>query len=765
MSLDIGGAETHIVELAAELKRRGIEVIIASNGGVYVSELEAAGIKHFNVPMNRRNVSCMIKSYFLMRKLIKRESPDIVHAHARIPGFICGLLHKTLKIRRTDMVAQVKISSAECKNSETGRRNSGPGRKMKFSFVTTAHWVFELGRGLKYLTNWGEKIIAVSQDIKTYLTENYGVSEGDIFVTINSINTQKFSPDVSGQDIRKEFDIPPDAPVVLTIGRLDEIGTRVGIVAERLIVAAPELSKNIPNLRIIITGKAVMSDGTFEKTLYKKAAEVNAELGYNAVIMTGARTDVEKILAACDLFVGVSRAALEAMATQKPVILAGGEGYIGLFTEDKLDAALKTNFCCRAFPETTKDLLLNDITDFFAKPASETAPLGDFGRKLIIADFSPAKMVDDCIAAYKAAYRPKYNVVMSGYYGFKNVGDEAILQSIYENILEISDDVSITVLSKDPQDTTSRYGYEAVNSFNIFSVFKAIRRSDALISGGGSLLQDVTSTRSLIYYLFIIRMAKVCGKKVMLYANGIGPVRRKDNRRRVARVISGTDVITLRDKASLEELKAMGVKRDDMRVTADPVFTMKGITKEDARAVAGIPQEPFITVSIRNWPNMDNFCDDIASICDYLYENKKREIVFISMHSDRDIGISKKVAGLMKNPSHIIATRLSAQQLIGVVGLSDIVIAMRLHALIFAARMNVPFTSIMYDPKVSAYTNELCMPAAGDVASFDKKTAFEAIMKLLENRDEYAEVLGQKTEKLCNAALEDAKLLVEMLKQ
>ncbi len=90
MGLDIGGAETHIVELAKELKKRGYDVIIASNGGVYVPEVEAAGIRHYCVPMNRRKVFAIWKSYRLMKQIIEKERTDIVHAHARIHGFICG---------------------------------------------------------------------------------------------------------------------------------------------------------------------------------------------------------------------------------------------------------------------------------------------------------------------------------------------------------------------------------------------------------------------------------------------------------------------------------------------------------------------------------------------------------------------------------------------------------------------------------------------------------------------------------------------------
>ena len=81
---------------------------------------------------------------------------------------------------------------------------------MKFPFVTTAHWVFNTGYGLKYITDWGEKTVAVSEDIKTYLMDNYHIPSGDINVTINGIDTEKFSPKTDCEDIKKELGIKDD---------------------------------------------------------------------------------------------------------------------------------------------------------------------------------------------------------------------------------------------------------------------------------------------------------------------------------------------------------------------------------------------------------------------------------------------------------------------------------------------------------------------------------------------------------------------------
>ena len=91
MGMDIGGAETHIVELAKELKKQGHDVAIVSHGGVYVHEISGAGIRHYEAPLHRRSGRDMWRALGVLRRVISQERPDVVHAHARIPAFLCGI--------------------------------------------------------------------------------------------------------------------------------------------------------------------------------------------------------------------------------------------------------------------------------------------------------------------------------------------------------------------------------------------------------------------------------------------------------------------------------------------------------------------------------------------------------------------------------------------------------------------------------------------------------------------------------------------------
>ena len=527
MGLEIGGAETHVVELSKELKKQGYDIIVASNGGVYEKELIDCGIRHYRVPMNQRNLFLMVRSYFLLKHIIKNENVDIVHSHARIPGFICGFLYK----------------------------------RMDFTFVTSAHGVFFTGMGLKYLTNWGKKVIAVSDDIKEYLMQNYKVRNEDILVTINGIDTEKFSPAVSEDTIRKEFGIQDEDQVLLCVSRMDK---SCDLVTRQLLEIASKLKKEMPRLKMLLVG-----GGDVFKELQQQSCNINEAEGEEFIYMTGSRTDVNEFIAVSDVFVGVSRAALEAMASEKPVLLAGAQGYMGIFGKEKLELARENNFCCRGCGNSTSAKLFDDLKLLFLQMNEEQRrELGAYGRKVIFDYYSVTKMANDCIYAYKVATKERkekqYNIIMSGYYGFNNSGDEAILLSMHKNIQALGEQFHIKVLSNKPEETKEKYGVEVVYRFSFMEVLKAIRKCDVLLSGGGSLLQDSTSTRSLMYYLSIIFVAKAMGKKVMLYANGIGPVSGKQNRRIIKLVVNKANLITLREENSYAELMSMGVNEKKM---------------------------------------------------------------------------------------------------------------------------------------------------------------------------------------------------------
>ena len=720
MGLEIGGAETHVVELSLALQRRGWEVLVASNGGVYEKTLEAHGIRHFHVPAHTKSPHKMRQAYSALEQIIRQEKPDVVHAHARIPALLCGLLH----------------------------------RRMGFPFVTTAHWVFRVNPLLRLMTNWGQQTIAVSEDIREYLIRCYDLPVNQIHTTVNGIDTKAFSPEVSGDKIRQEFQIPADAPVVTCVTRLHESRA---LSAALLVSGAPKLAAAIPGLRILVVG-----DGERLEQLSQQAEHVNQTLGYPCVIMTGGRTDVAQLIAAGDLFVGVSRAALEAMSGGKPVLLCGNEGYCGLAREEKAAENLESNYCCRGSRMPTEEELVADVQKLMAMTPQQRTEIGNEGREIVKRDFSLDTMAQDCEAAYDLAMHPKRRVLVSGYYGYDNLGDETILETICSRY---KDQYDLVVLSKQPQQTEKKFGVTAVSRFHMLKVRKAVRNCDLLLSGGGSLLQDRTSTRSLLYYLSVMHLAQRNGKPVMVYANGIGPVRGKRNRKLVVQVLQKVSKITLRDEDSLRELQNMGLKRKDILVTADPVFSLKPQGTEMAAelwAQLGIPKDaPVMGISLRTVSQ--NAAERLAALVDGICADTGYIPVFLCMQPAVDLRSAKTVMERMHTKAYLLPGQLTEQQTMSALGTMQLVISMRLHALVFAAAAGTPVMGFDYDPKVVSLLRTLGMPSLGDVQQLDVERGRQLVADFAARTEEYRERICASAERLRKEEQGNDRILTGLL--
>lgn len=756
MQLDIGGAETHIVELSKALARRGVEVIVASNGGAYEAELKEAGIRHIQVPFHSKNPFCMRKAYALLEQIILENRIDVVHAHARIPAFLCALLHK----------------------------------RYHFRFVTTAHWVFSTRFPYNLLTRWGDRSLAVSDDIKDYLVKNYGVDPEHIRVTINGIDTEKFSKDTDYSAVAEEFDLSPDRTRIVYVSRMD---TDRSLAAHKLIDATLDLWKEIPDLEIVIVG-----GGNDLETIQAEAEAVNVEAGHRLIVTTGSRTDINRFVASGQLFVGVSRAALEAMACEKPAIIAGNEGYIGIFDRDKLQTAIDTNFCCRGCAPTETERLKQDILTVLQAPPERRAALGAFSRETVKKHYSIDTMADDALKMYISiiknskinevmvqefddieAYlvanpirRPggSIDVMISGYYGFHNSGDDSILKSIVDSLCARRPDIKILALSNAPAETKEFYGIDAIHRFNFPRILWNMRRTRLLLSGGGSLIQDVTSDKSLAYYLSIIRLGKAMGAKVMLYANGIGPIRHEKNYGRIQKVLNRVDLITLREPSSLEELRRFGVTEPEILVTADPAFSLVPAGSEETAALvekAGIPKgKPYCGIALRPWkyadPDMEKV---IASVADFVRRKYQIEVLFIPMQESRDLPIAQKTLSYMKETGYLLTNSPTPSQLLGVVGGAEFILGMRLHTLIYAARMGTPVIGLTYDPKVEATMRYIGQEFTESAKQVNPLTLQRYIDEIMKNHDRLCEELKAAGAQSGAKAAENTELALALLER
>ncbi len=312
-------------------------------------------------------------------------------------------------------------------------------------------------------------------------------------------------------------------------------------------------------------------------------------------------------------------------------------------------------------------------------------------------------------------------VVICGAYGLGNAGDEAILKAILIEVRAIAPDDPITVLSRSPKETQARHGVKAVHMFDLAGMLSAMGRARLYLNGGGSLIQDVTSRRSLMYYLFTLSAARRLGCKVMMYGCGIGPVNSPDGRKRAARVIDRcVDAITLRDRDSLDTLRDLEVTRPEIVLAADPALTLPASPPETAAAIltaAGLDPERqrYLGITVRPWQGFEEKAPAFAAAADFAWDELGLTTVFIPIVEDTDTAAARAVAShIRRAPYAILPSCQRAEDTIALFARMDVALSMRLHALIFAASHGVPLVGAVYDPKVSAFLDELgqdlCVP-------------------------------------------------------
>jgi polysaccharide pyruvyl transferase CsaB len=364
------------------------------------------------------------------------------------------------------------------------------------------------------------------------------------------------------------------------------------------------------------------------------------------------------------------------------------------------------------------------------------------------------------------------HIVLSGYFGYDNVGDEAILFSIIRALRKLEPTVEITVLSNNPAETAATYGVNSVNRWNFGEIRSAFKKADGLISGGGSLMQDATSTKTIPYYAGIIKLAQMAKVPVFIYSQGMGPINGKLGKWLVKSVFNKSAGITVRDEDSSTLLRDIGV-RLPVTVVPDPVVGLGGneftspwldewlktqfkadaeqteleedVASLSASASVGKPDADmttmandtmngkdaatddmqvsvtppaYITVSVRDWPSEVDFKKKIAESLD-LIATQELHIVFIPMHGEHDVKASADVAALMQSTSTIAPGDLSIEEKIAVIGGSKLLIGQRLHSLIFAGIEHIPFIALSYDPKIDAFANIAQQPVAGHVEKDD----------------------------------------------
>ena len=364
-----------------------------------------------------------------------------------------------------------------------------------------------------------------------------------------------------------------------------------------------------------------------------------------------------------------------------------------------------------------------------------------------------------------------YNILISGYYGFNNIGDESILRTVIDNLREKLPDVDITVLSHDPAQTAEKYGVKAAARMSLWGILRSVWRCDLLLSGGGSLLQDATSGRSILYYLFILRLAQLLGRQTFIYSQGIGPISAPRNRRLAARVLRRTDGIVVRDAKSRDLLLGLGVPGELVHVTADPVIRVKKADPAlglEILAQEGCPRRPDrLTVgwAVKSRGPDRAFLREVERCIRWLREEYGADSVLIPFFHDEDWKVCDAVAQGLDGQAGCLRQKYLSEQTLSIIGCMDVLVGVRLHALIYAAVMGVPMIGISYDPKVDSFLSSIQRPTPFTVRDFTLEKFQAVFRETVESRERICAETARAVEELVSKLDKNEDLIREIMER
>ena len=705
---DSGGAKTHVLSLLQHLNRTITAQLVCFRDGPFAQEARSLGIPveimgGNNIPRLRRRLTEYIRS----------GGYELIHCHGSRANMVGALL------RRTTGLPVVSTVHSDYRLDYMGR----PFARLSFGAINA--WAL---RKLDYR-------IGVS-DAMVDLLISRGFAPDRFYSIYNGID---FTP------------APPQGdrlPYLRSLGAdVDENSVVVGIAARlnpvkdmsTLIRGFALARRDCPRLRLVIAG-----DGEEREKLGNLAKElgVEKEVTFAGWISGG----MDRFYSALDINALTSLSetfpyALTEGARFHLATVATAVGGIPYLIDQDVNGYLFA-------PGDAEDLGRR-----LAALGMDDALRRDMGEKLYAKasrDFSIQKTVDTQLRIYQEILRrsrrekkERDGVVICGAYGRGNAGDDAILDAILQEIRSLDPDMPVTVLSKDPAATRLTYRVRSIHRSHILSWRKAMRKSVLYLNGGGSLIQDVTSRRSLWYYLYNIRSAHALGCRVQMYGCGIGPVTREHLRRMAARTLNScVDIITLREPDSQAELQAMGVTSPQILLTADPALTLRAATEDETDSVllcAGIPPHgKYLCFALRRWPGFEEAAPALRAAAAYAYETYGLTPVFLSVEKHLDPGAGRIAADGLSVPHYFLDDAGKAGTIIGALSRMEAVVSMRLHALIFAAGQGIPLVGIVYDPKVSSFLRYIGQEQFADLSALTEDKLCRMIDRAVEQSHDTA---------------------------
>ena len=728
---DTGGAKTHIISLIKAIDKLIDAKIICFIEDTFYHDAKATGIP---IEVFKQKSRFDMSVVGRLAEEVEKQGYDIIHCHGARANFI-GMFLKL---------------------------------KVKKPFITTIHSDYELD----FKDNFYKKIIfttlnkfalqrfkyfiAISDTFKDMLVQR-GFKKDRIFTAYNGIDLDSSMEYLSKEEFFQRHEIDYKGETVVGIAaRLDLVKDH-----ETFIRAASNVLQKRKDVIFLIAG-----DGNERQRLISLAKELKVEenlhfLGYikdpnsffNAI-------DINALTSVSESF---PYAILEG-ARLKKTIISTNVGGISKLIEDGKNGYLVDVGDIEALSNRIIDLVENK---------EKIQNMGENLFNKVKEMYSSEAMAREHLKIYEKILNNsglRDSILLSGYYGFDNSGDDAILKAIVKDIKAYNKDISINVLSNNPAKTEEIYNVNAVNRFEFKKVYKAMKNSTLFISGGGSLLQDITSTRSLLYYLSTIRLAKLYNKPVMVYANGIGPIKKKLNRILTRSTLNKVDLITLRDKDSEDFIKVLGVKNKNIVVTADPVFTLEPAPEPRIQEIFEKEEIPrhkkFIGISVRKWKDNENLIKVMAEAIDYIVEKYDVNVILIPMHYPEDLEISLDINSMVrKNGSYVIKEKYGVEEIMGIIRELEIIVAMRLHSLIYAATQEIPMVGLSYDPKVDGILRSLDMDYICSIETLSYDDLLEKIDYIWNNRTNLNKHLKEQHKELEEKALSNVEMALDLIKK
>ena len=728
---DVGGAKTHVLSLLHGLCKTEQVQLVCFMEGAFAQEARELQVPTLVMP--GRDLRAQLAQ---LTRLVQEGGYELVHCH----GSRANLMGALLRSRVTGAAILTTVHSdykIDYLGRPLGRLTYGTLNKLAL-------------RRLDYY-------VGVSDAMADLLIAR-GFPPQRVFAIYNGVQFPPPEPPLSREQFFRQIglDCEPDAPVFGIAARLNPVKDMT-----TLIRAFAKTVQVCPAARLVIAG-----DGEQAAEL-KALAEQLCPQG--SVLFAGWLHDTVSFYNAidCNMLTSLSETfpyALTEGARMRCATVASNVGGIPKLIDHGVNGLLFT-------PRNVDELARHMCA--LAKDPVLRARFAQALYEKTRREFSVEATVERQKEIYRVILRRRERpvrrrdgVMICGAYGKDNAGDDAILETIIAQMRRIDPDMPLCVLSRTPKATRQRFRIDAVQTFRVDAFLRRMRRTVLYLSGGGSLIQDATSSRSLQYYLFNIFCARRTGNKVLMYGCGIGPVTRPRNRRRAARVINrNVDLITLRESASAEELRRMGVTKPEIRVTADPALLLEPADDTAARSFFlehGLdPDGRYCLFSLRPWQGFETHLRDFAQAAEYAASTYGLTPLFLNLEPERDAPAAKQVAALLQIPYHVLDVPPSGALTAALLQRMQLVVSMRLHALIFATGQNVPIVGVVYDPKVQAYLDYLgkrCYTPLRDASAqtlcglIDQAVAghegvdYERLRRLAQENEEAARRLLEETQ-------------------